>query len=82
MCEARQYPLTFAEGDKVKGWSRSMWRLRPKGRRANIPVDIANPVRLARFGAGVRGEWFKGWLQVATKDYFKRFDLAPDEEYL
>jgi len=82
MCEARQYPLTFAEGDKVKGWSRSMWRLRPKGRRANIPVDLANPVGLARFGAGVRGEWFKGWLQVATKDYFERFDLAPDEEYL
>ena len=81
MCEVRQYPLTFAEGNKVKGWSRSMWRLRPKGRRANIPVDIANPVGLARFGPGVRDEWFNGWLQVATKDYFEHFDKAPDEVY-
>lgn len=47
MCEARQYPLSFAEGDKVKRWSRSMWRLRPKGPRANIPVDIAHPVGIA-----------------------------------
>jgi len=81
MCEARQYPLTFAEGNKVKGWSRSMWRLRPKARRANIPVDIANPVGLARFGPRVRDKWFNGWLQVATKDYFEHFDKAPDEEY-
>jgi len=43
MCEARQYPLNFAEGDQVKRWSRSMWRLRPKTRRANLPVDIAQP---------------------------------------
>src|SRR5450432_211054 len=61
MCEARQYPLSFAEGDKVKRWSRSMWRLRPKGRRANIPIDISHPVGLARFGTGMRGEWFKGF---------------------
>jgi len=47
MCEVRQYPLSFAEGDKIKRWSRSMWRLRPKGRRANIPVEIEHPVGLA-----------------------------------
>lgn len=81
LCEARQYPLSFAEGEHVKQWSRSMWRLRPKGRRAKIPIDIANPVGLARFGPGVRDEWFKGWLQVATRDYFERFDPNPDEEY-
>jgi hypothetical protein len=74
LCEARQYPLSFAEGEHVKQWSRSMWRLRPKGRRAKIPIDIANPVGLARFGPAVRDEWFKGWLQVATRDYFERFD--------
>ncbi|MGA3028031.1 MAG: restriction endonuclease [Bryobacteraceae bacterium] len=81
MCEARQYPLSFAEGEQVKQWSRSMWRLRRKGRRAKIPIDIANPVGLARFGPGVRDEWFKGWLQVATRDYFQRFGPNPDEEY-
>jgi hypothetical protein len=73
--------LSFAEGEHVKRWSRGMWRLRPNGRRANIPVDIANPVGLAQFGPGIRGEWFKGWLQVTTRDYFERFDRAPDEEY-
>jgi hypothetical protein len=67
MCEARQYPLSFAEGDKVKQWSRSMWRLRPTGRRANIPVEIANPVGLARFGTGMRRDWFKGWLHMTTQ---------------
>jgi hypothetical protein len=82
MCEVRQYPLSFAEGDQVKSWSRSMWRHRPKGRRANIPVDISQPVGLARFSTGIRGEWFKGWLQVTTRDYFERFDPAPEEEYL
>jgi restriction system protein len=85
MCEARKYPLTFAEGDKVKRWSRSMWRLRPKGRRANIPVEIANLVGLARFGAGARKDWFKGWLHMTTQDYSRRYDLTPDapeEEYL
>lgn len=81
MCEARQYPLSFAEGNNVKRWSRSMWRLRPKGRRTNTPVDITHPVGLARFGTGIRGEWFRGWLQVATRDYFERFDAAPEEEY-
>lgn len=82
LCEARQYPLDFAEGDQVKRWSRSMWRLRPKGRRAKLPIDIANPLGLARFGPGIRVEWFKEWLQVATRDYFERSDNAPDEEYV
>ena len=58
-----------------------MWRLRPKGRLANIPVDIAHPVGLARFGTGMRGDWFKGCCRWATKDYFERFDPAPEEEY-
>jgi restriction system protein len=78
MCEARKYPLTFAEGDRIKRWSRSMWRLRPKGRRPNIPVEIANPVGLARFGAGMRRDWFKGWLHMTTQDYSERYDPNPD----
>ena len=26
VCEARKYPLAFAENEAVKGWTRSMWR--------------------------------------------------------
>ena len=78
MCEVRQYPLTFAEGDKVKRWARSMWRLRPKGRRTHIAVEIAHPVGLASFMPGARPDWFRGWLQMTTQDYSKMFDGAPD----
>jgi hypothetical protein len=73
MCEARQYPLTFAEGDQVRQWARTMWRLRPKGRRTSIPPDIAHPSGIARFGVGVRDGWFGGWLQMTTQDYSKSF---------
>ena len=62
-----------------------MWRLRPKGRRANIPVETANPIGLARFGTGMRRDWFKGWLHMTTQDYSERYDPnpdAPEEEYL
>jgi hypothetical protein len=45
LCEARQYPLSFAEGEHVKQWSRSMWRLRPKRRRAKIPNRHREPGR-------------------------------------
>ncbi len=78
MCDARHYPLSFAEGDQVKRWSRSMWRLRPKGRRERISVDITHPPGIARFGSGLRSNWFKSWLHMTAQDYSGRFDPSPN----
>ena len=33
VCEVRKWPMTFAEGEQVQQWARSMWRLRPGARR-------------------------------------------------
>ena len=33
ICEVRKWPMSFAEGEQVQRWARSMWRLRPKARR-------------------------------------------------
>jgi restriction system protein len=77
VCEVRQWPMSFAEGDNVQQWARSMWRLRPKGRRASIPPEIA-PVGLGRFGAGMRTGWFGDWLQMTTQDYSRMFDDATE----
>ena len=85
VCEVRQWPMSFAEGDKVQQWARSMWRLRPKGRRTSVRSEIAHPVGLGRFGAGMRPDWFGGWLQITTRDYSRMFDEAteaPEEERL
>ena len=81
VCEARLYPLTFAEGDRVRQWVRSMWRLRPKGQRKPIPLEIAHPVGIASFKPGTRPEWFAGWLHMTTQDYLEMFDTNPDIEY-
>jgi len=32
ICEVRQWPMNFAEGEQVKAWARSMWRVWPRGR--------------------------------------------------
>jgi hypothetical protein len=78
VCEVRQWPMGFAEGDKIQQWARSMWRLRPKGRRTSIPPEIAHPVGLGRFGAGMRPDWFCDWLQMTTQDYSRIFDDATE----
>jgi len=33
VCDVRKWPMTFAEGEQVQQWARSMWRLSPKIRR-------------------------------------------------
>ena len=78
VCEVRQWPMTFAEGDKVQQWARSMWRLRPKGRLKPIPTEIAHPVGIASFKKGARGNWFRDWLHMTTQDYSRRYDDQPD----
>ena len=68
-CAVRQWPMGFAEGDRVRQWARSMWRIRPKGRRKPVTAEIDNPVGIASFIPGVRPEWFGGWLYNATAEF-------------
>jgi len=70
ICAVRQWPMSFAEGEQVQQWARSMWRLRPRGRRGVQSSQIfSNPVGVASFGPEGRPEWFVGWLRNITSDY-------------
>jgi len=70
ICEVRQWPMSFAEGEQVQQWARSMWRLRPTRRRGARSSQVSSsPVGVASFGPEGRPEWFAGWLRNVTSDY-------------